>query len=143
MMVTVLPKIVAGPLLTVTLTGSEELAVGGVIITDAPLLKAWLGTVGKTLMLCADWATVKEVVTSVAAVMLGLPLWLAANTTIPAPERVTVLPEIVAGPLLTVTLTGSEELAVGGVITKDASPNVLPGMVANEEIVCVWVAWGS
>ena len=67
---------------------------------------------------------------------MPLPLWLAANTTIPAPVSVTVLPEIVAGPLLTVTLTGSEELAVGGVIAKDASPNVLPDMVANEEIVC-------
>ena len=56
-----LPKIVAGPLLTVTVTGSEELAVGGVIITEAPLLNVWLGTVVKALMICADFATVKEV----------------------------------------------------------------------------------
>jgi hypothetical protein len=41
---------------------------------------------------------------------------LAASTTVPAPVNVTVLPVIVAGPLLTVTLTGSPEEDVGGVI---------------------------
>ena len=62
-----MPEIVAGPLFTVTVTGSEELDVGGVIVTLAPLLNIWFGTVAKALIVCADWATVKDVVTSGAA----------------------------------------------------------------------------
>jgi hypothetical protein len=44
---------------------------------------------------------------------------LAASVTVPLPVRVTVVPEIVAGPDSTETTTGSLELEVGGVILKD------------------------
>jgi hypothetical protein len=39
----VFPEIVAGPLFTVTVTGSDELALGGVIVSVAPLLYVLFG----------------------------------------------------------------------------------------------------
>jgi len=42
-----------------------------------------------------------------------------------------VLPEIVAGPLFTATVTGKPELATGDAMLNAASPNVLFPIVAN------------
>lgn len=68
---------------------------------------------------------------------MSLPAWLAAISTIPAPVSVTVLPEIVAGPDLTLKLTAKPLLAAGAVIAKGASPKVLLPMLVNVPIV--WV----
>ena len=70
---------------------------------------------------------------------MALPTWLAASTTVPAPVSVTVSPEIVAGPLFTLNVTGNEELATGGVtVTVAPLLKVWPGIVANGAIV--WLA---
>ena len=53
----------------------------------------------------------------------------------PAPVMVTVLPEIVAGPDLTLRVTSMPLLAVGAVIANDASPKVLLLMLAKVPII--------
>jgi hypothetical protein len=59
---------------------------------------------------------VKLVVTSVAGLYTALPPWFAANTTVPTPVTVTMLPLMVAGPLFTLSATGSPLVATGGVL---------------------------
>ena len=61
--------------------------------------------------------------TSAAAAKSALPAWLAASTTVPGPLSSTVPPDKVAGPDLTLTTTGSPELATGAVTWNE----VLPG----------------
>ena len=61
--------------------------------------------------------TANEVVTSLALWKLPLPAWLAANTTVPAPFKVTTLPTILAGPLFTLKTTGNLLVAAGTVVT--------------------------
>jgi hypothetical protein len=43
--------------------------------------------------------------------------------------------EMVAGPDLTVTITGRPEVAMGGVMVNGASPNIWDEIVAKAEIV--------
>ncbi len=64
-----------------------------------------------------------------------MPAWLAARVTVPAPVSVTILPEMVAGPDLTLKVTGKLLLAVGAVTANEASPKVLLPMLANAAIV--------
>jgi hypothetical protein len=49
--------------------------------------------------------------------------WLAPSTTVPAPVRVTVLPEIVAGPLVTEYVTAPLEASVA-LTVNGAAPHV-------------------
>src|ERR1700761_7661063 len=90
----------------------------------------------KAAIVCADFATVKLVVTSFAAAWVLSPGWSAARTTVAAPVNVTIFPDIVAGPDFTMTVTPSPELAVGGVMANGASPKVCAGTVAKGAIVC-------
>ena len=69
-------------------------------------------------------------VTGGAALKLALPAWLATRMTVPVmPVRVTLLPEIVAGPDWTVTTTGNLEVAVGGTMVNGAELVVFAVMV--------------
>ena len=122
--VTVSPETVAGPLVTASVTGRPELAVG--VTVNGPSHKPWSGT-GAKVMVCGV-ITGMHAVTAKLCAKLGadakveLPAWDAVNTTVPVrPVSVTKLfPEIVAGPLVTTSVTGRLELAVG-VTVKAAS----------------------
>jgi hypothetical protein len=89
----VFPEIVAGPLFTVTVTGRLELAVGGVIVTLAPLLYVWFGIVVKALMVLFAAAITTFWLTGVAALQLLLPGCEAVMLAVPAPKIVTTLLE--------------------------------------------------
>lgn len=79
--------------------------------------------------------TEKVVVTSVAALYLSLPAWLAAKTTVPAPVSVTELPEMVAEPDLMLRVTGKLLVEVGAVTVNGASPKVLLPILVMASIV--------
>src|SRR5689334_12485499 len=118
--VTMLPAMVAGPLVTTNVTGRPELAVG--FTENAASSTPWSGT-GLNVMDCginagAQGATTKLCTTVGAAANVALPAWVAVTTTVPvAPVSVTMLPEIVAGPL-TASVTGRPELATGEIRAK-------------------------
>lgn len=79
--------------------------------------------------------TEKVVVTSVAALKLSSPTWLAAITTVPAPVSVTELPEMVAGPDFTLKVTGKLLDEDGAVTVNGASPKALVPMLVKDPIV--------
>ena len=70
---------------------------------------------------------------------MSLPAWLAANTTVPTPVTVTVLPEILAGPDFTFKTTGNLLLAKGEVTAKGALPSFFGEIAVKAPIV--WVAF--
>ena len=102
----------------------------------------WIPVVGALLVHQARWGsrasrrlllppavavallTVRVCVTFGAGPKFALPAWLALTVTVPSPVKVTVLPEIVAGPDAMVTLTGNPELAVA-LTVKGTSPKTL------------------
>lgn len=64
-----------------------------------------------------------------------MPAWLAARVTVPAPVSVTVLPEMVAGPDLTLKVTSKLLDEDGAVTANGASPKVLLPMLVKASIV--------
>jgi len=113
-----LPTIVAGPLMTEYVTAPLEAEValtakGAVPNVCDPTAKLSVGTSAPTVKL----------VVAVAAAKFPLAAWLALNTTVPAPVRVTMLPTIVAGPLMTEYVTAPLEAEVA-LTAKEALPNV-------------------
>ena len=65
-----------------------------------------------------------------------LPAWFAARVTLPTPVSVTMLlPDMLAGPLFTLSVTGRLELATGAVTANGALPYDLPPIAPNPVIV--------
>jgi hypothetical protein len=95
--VTVLPTMVAGPLVTEYVTVPVDADVALTMNDGSP--KVLVGIAVKDSVVVAG-LTVK-LVEAVAEVKLAVAAWLAPSTTVPAPVRVTVLPRMVAGPLVT------------------------------------------
>ena len=92
-----LPTMVAGPLVTEYVTAPVDADVALTVNGVSPLV--WVGMAVKVNVGVAG-LTVK-LVEAVAEVKLAVAAWLAPSTTVPAPVSVTVLPTMVAGPLVT------------------------------------------
>ena len=107
-----LPEIVAGPDLILRLTGSPDVEVGTLKVrSGAPTGR--FGILGMAEIFCPSGRILNETICSRAGENEALPGWLTARTTIPAPLGVTRLPETVAGPDLTLKVTGNPEEAFG------------------------------
>jgi len=117
--VTILPTIVAGPLTTEYVTAPLEAEVA---LTAKGALPNVCDTIGAKFNGDVPALTVKLAV-AVAAAKFPLAAWLAFNTTVPVPVRVTMLPAIVAGPLTTEYVTAPLEAEVA-LTAKGAVPNV-------------------
>ena len=64
--------------------------------------------------------------------------WLAPSTTVPEPVSVTVLPTMVAGPLVTEYVTAPFE-AEAALTVNGASPKVCVGIAVNASVGVAWL----
>jgi hypothetical protein len=128
------PLIVADPLTTLKVGIKPLLAVALTVNGASPKV---LSANAPNVIVCDAAVTVKLVVTSGAALMVPFPTWFAATTTVPTPVKVSVLPEIVAGPDFTLNVTTSPEVAVGAVIVNGEIPKTLSPIAAKDPSVCV------
>jgi hypothetical protein len=118
--VTVEPEIVAGPETTEYVKAPVEFEVALTVNGVSP--KVWSGTMNVIAGADVLAATVK-VAFSVPATKLASAASEACSTTVPAPVRVTVEPEIVAGPETTEYVNAPVELEVA-LTANGASPKV-------------------
>ena len=90
-----LPEIVAGPLLTASVTGNPLEAAGGVTVSVALLEYTWLAIAPKAAITLLPLLITRVLVTGVAALqVVMLPFCEATIVAVPAPSSVTVFPEM-------------------------------------------------
>jgi hypothetical protein len=125
--VTVLPETLAGPLVTEYVMAPEDAE--DALTTNGAAPNFLAATAVKVSLTATPPETLKVAV-AVAAAKFPAAAWLARSSTVPAPVSVTVLPEIVAGPLTTEYVTAPDD-AEAALTAKGAAPNAFAGIAAK------------